>query len=113
MKSAIQQAAELYSSRGLNLSRDLEYFLKWGYVFVAPDRLMLAREIKKDDEGSSWVEPKTGDTWYVHFAVGDKCLKWFIDQAPYFRPWIAWKRGFKNGDNTLRFYDTNRLLSKI
>ena len=92
MKTAIQQAAELYGSHGLNLSGDLEYYLKYGYVFVTPDRLLMAREITKEGVGETWTPHGEGDCWYVRLAIGKGCLKWFINQAPYFRPWIAWQR---------------------
>ena len=113
MKTAIQQAAKLYEDKGLNLAKDLEYYLKYGYVFCTPDKLLLAREIKKDDNGESWVLPGTGDTWFVHFAIGKDSIKWFIDQAPSPRKWVAWARQFKMPARDIRYYDFQRLKLKF
>lgn len=113
MKTAIQQAAELYKDKGLNLAKDLEYYLKYGYVFCTPDKLLLAREIKRDDNGESWVPPGTGDTWFVHFAIGKDSIGWFIKQAPSPRKWVAWARQFKESPQDIRYYDFQRLKHKI
>ena len=113
MKTAIQEAAELYEANGLSLARDLEYYLKHGYVFCAPDRLLLAQEIKREDEGRSWTAPGTGDTWFVQLAVGKDCVSWFIQQAPYSRKWVAWFRQFKNPGGKLHFYDFEKLKRKL
>ena len=107
-KPAIQLAAEMYAERGLTLAHDLENYLKFGYVFCTPERIMLAREIKKDDEKQSWLAHGEGDTWMVHLAVGAD-INWFINQAPYAKKWVAWAREFKNSPKSMKFYDFNRI----
>lgn len=93
----------------MNLSEDLEYYLKFGYVFCTPERFLLAREMKREDDGESYVSPGQGDTWYVRMAVGEDSIKWFIERAPSHRKWVAWSRGFKTGINTIRYYDFEAL----
>ena len=95
------------------MSSDLEYYLKFGYVFCAPDRFLLAREIKREDGGKSYVPPGHGDCWYVHMAVGENSIPWFIKQAPYMRQWVGWARGFKRGNNTINYYSFERLKRKF
>lgn len=113
MKTAIQQAAELYEQNGLVLSRDLEYYLKFGYVFCTPERLLFAQEIKLADKGASWTNPGEGDTWFVQLAVGKNCIPWFINQAPYPRKWVAWFRQFKDPGGRLHFHDFEKLKRKF
>lgn len=113
MKTAIQIAAEIYSEAGLRLSDDLEYYLKFGYVFCTPGRFLMAREILREDRGESYVPPGEGNCWYVRMAVGEDCLAWFIKQAPYMRPWVGWARGFKRGNNNINFYSFEKLKRKF
>jgi hypothetical protein len=113
LKTAIQQAAEMYSAEGLKLSDDLEYYLKFGYVFCTPDKLLLAREISSHDDGASYVPYGQGDTWFVKMAVGKDCIKWFIEQTPSSRKWVAWARGFKSKDAKIKYYDFDKLYLRL
>lgn len=116
MNSAIQEAKKLYAKHGLDLNRDLSDYLDYGYVFVTPDRMMLARPVKMD-EPEEWLLPEeaiSGNNygWYVHLAVGEGCLKWFCEQMPYYLPHLLWRRDFKT-DGGYHIFVTDRFLSKI
>ena len=113
MKTAIQEAAELYQSKGLVLAQELENYLKFGYVFCTPERLLLANEAKRDGNCASWVAHGEGDCWHVKLAIGRGSVKWFLDKAPYPKKWVAWAREFKTDSRNLHFYDFNRLTHKL
>lgn len=103
--SAIDTAAAMYAKHGLCLEQDLADYLRHGYVCAGPDRLLLFKAI--DQSEADW-HPKNERAWYVHLAVGEGCLGWFRQQAPYRLPFLAWFRR-KDGKQTLRFYPTDRI----
>jgi len=113
VKSAIQEAAELYQSKGMNFALELENYLKFGYVFCTPERLLLANEAKREGNCASWVVDGQGDTWHVKLGIGRGCVEWFIRQAPHTKKWVAWAREFKTGNGALRFYDFEKLKLKV
>lgn len=114
MKTAIQQAAELYQKNGMNLSVELERYLKFGYVFVTPDRLLLARSLESSRGVDFWPEKSTdGDTWFVKLAVGQNCIPWFIQQIPFYKPYVAWGRDLVRNKKDLRIYATEKLLRRF
>lgn len=110
--TALLQAAAMYAGHGRALGVDLENYLRGGYVFCTPDRLLLAREIDLDRGLDHWCRAGTGNAWYVRLACGRDCLAWFLAQAPYERPNIAWHREF-NRPGGLRIYSTETLKRRI
>lgn len=113
MKTAIQQAAELYSAHGLILAKDLEHYLKYGYVFCTPDRLLLARSIDLEKGQDHWVsDQKEGSAWLVKLAIGRDCIPWFLQQIPFHKPFVAWGRDFLNRKANLHVYPIEKLLRR-
>ncbi len=102
--SAIAEAKELYAKHGLCFERDLCHYLQHGIVVAHPDRFLMAKPINKELGDDVW-NPEAKDTWYVHVAVGANCLKWFLEQAPYQLPFLAWRR-WKAKGNALKYYPT-------
>lgn len=96
--NAIQQTAQFYQGRGLNLAQELDWYLRHGHVFCSPDRVLMAREIRLDRGMNEWILDGSGDCWYVHWALGKGCMKWFTEQAPKPKEYVAWHR----------WQDTNR-----
>ncbi len=111
--SALSQAAEIYRAHGMDLPADLEHYLACGYVFSTPDRLLLARPLDLARGVDYWLaDPRAGDAWYVKLAVGSGCLGWFLQQAPFPKPFIAWARGFK-GTDRLHVYPFAQLQRRL
>jgi hypothetical protein len=103
---ALFTAKAMYEARGLNFEQDLGYYLTNGIVISQPDRFIMAKPIRKEVGEKDW-HPEHADSWYVHFAVGKDCLRWFLKQAPYRLPFLAWSRN-KGDEAKLRIYPTAR-----
>lgn len=118
MKTAIQISAEFFEARGASLAKELEYYIKYGYIFITPLQMMLAREINIDRGADEWVFNGSGNCWYVHWACGPGALDWFLRQAPHPKPYLAWRRWKKDTTDFphLRIYKwedvKNRLLKE-
>lgn len=114
--AAMPAALRLYQAHGLDLSRDLTNYATWGaFTLITPDRILLARPIRRDD-ATRWVLPgEPVDTWFVKLAIGKGCLRWFLDQRPYDLPWLAWGRDFRGRGEpgSLKFYPAARLTSAL
>jgi len=94
----------MYAKLGLDFERDLGFYLTNGVVFSLPDRFIMGKQIEKDKGDDQW-NPANPDCWYVHFAVGKNCLRWFVDQAPVKLPFLAWRR-LKGTKQAMRVYPT-------
>ncbi len=102
--NALYQAKKLYSKHGLSFERDLCHYLEHGIVVAHPDRFLMAKAINKDLGDDVW-NPEFVNSWYVQIAVGKDCLKWFLSQAPYQLPFVAWRR-WKAKGNPIKYYPT-------
>ena len=102
--NAISEAKALYMIRGLNFEERLGWYLMNGLVIVQPERFLMAKPIRSSVGDDDWNAPDA-DTWYVECAVGKGALEWFLCQAPYRLPKLAWRR-VKDKENRLKFYDT-------
>jgi hypothetical protein len=104
--TALLEAKQMYANLNLNFERDLGFYLTNGVVFSLPDRFLMAKTIAgSNDDG--W-NPANPTAWYVHVAVGKNCLRWFLDQAPFKLPHLAWRRLKNFPQNTLRIYPTEQ-----
>lgn len=112
--TAIAQAAKLYADHGLVLADDLTNYIKHGYVFITPDRVLLGRPISRECGPDHWLrDTDPADAWYVKLAVGKNSLRYFVAQIPYHLPFLAWRRNFKGDDDRLHIYPTERILNKL
>ena len=102
---AILEAKDLYRRYSLNFERDLGFYLMNGLVIARPDRFMMAKPIVADIGDECW-NPISPDCWYVHCAVGKGAVSWFLSQAPFRLPKIAFRR-FKDGHNKMKIYNTD------
>lgn len=107
----IEEAKSHYKSKGWSFEQDLGFYLCHGYVFSTPDRLLLAKPVRKDVGESDW-HPDSPDCWYVHYAAGKGVLSWFVAQAPYSLPFMGWMRN-KGCNDGFRAYPTNLLCAKL
>lgn len=103
--NAIAEAKALYMVRGLNFEERLGWYLMNGIVITRPDRFVMAKPIRSSVGDDDWQAGDAADCWYVECAVGKGCLEWFLLQAPYRLPRLAWRR-VKDKENRLKFYDT-------
>jgi hypothetical protein len=107
----IEEAKDYYKSKGWSFEQDLGFYLCQGYVFSTPNRLLLAKPVRKDVGESDW-HPEHPDCWYVHYAAGKDALSWFVAQAPYSLPFMGWMRN-KGSNDGFRAYPTNLLCAKL
>ncbi len=103
--TAIQEAKQMFEARGLNFEEQLGWYLMNGVVVSLPDRFLMAKPIRSWVGDDDWNHPDA-DCWYCHVAVGKNCLEWFLMQAPYRLPKLAWRR-VKDNANRLRCYNTS------
>ena len=108
----IEQAKAHYVKHGLNFEQDLGYYLVNAYVVAAPDRFMMFKPVRAEIGEADWF-PAQPDAWYVHYAAGKRCLEWFLGQAPFFLPKIAWMRDKGLKAQRLAVYDTVRLYDRL
>lgn len=77
------------------MQADIEYYLRNGYVFTAPEYFVMGRQIHGG--------------WYVHAAVGVGAIEKLLQHLPYYLPYIGWER---HGSAT-RWYHTEKLSKKL
>ena len=103
--TALLEAKQIYAKLGLDFERDLGFYLTNGFVISMPDRFIMAKPIVKEHGDDPWNEANP-NAWYLHFAVGKNCLRWFFDQAPIKLPFLAWRR-LKGSKQSIRIYSTD------
>lgn len=94
----------MFEEHGQNFEEQLGWYLTHGVVVCTPDRFIMAKPIRSWIGYNDWDAPDA-DCWYVHCAVGKGCLEWYLLQAPYRLPKLAWKR-IGDPDNRLKCYNT-------
>lgn len=110
--TAIQQAAALYSKAGGVLASDLMQYLKYGYVDVAPDRLILFRPYSRAQGVDHWLtDHGQADAWYVALAVGQGGLRNFVRLMPYRLPYVSWRRTFKTSRGDVHEYPVEKIFN--
>lgn len=110
--TAIEEAAKLYEANGLTLSTDLENYIKYGYVFITPERVLFGRPVLRSAGVGHWLQDTSkADAWFIKLAVGKGGLQFFHKHMPYFLPFIAWQRNFKGDMRDLHIYSTDRLTN--
>jgi len=99
----IYEAKKISAEAGENFEKELTKHLIYGVVVSLPDRFIMGRAMQIE-LGPDIIDPVKPDCWFVHCAVGQNCLRWFVDQAPFKLPYIAWRR---NNDQSgkLRVYN--------
>lgn len=101
--NAVFQAKQMFLENGLNFEEQLGWYLANGVVVSNKDKFLMAKPISLQDGDDSWSSSKP-DCWYIHCAIGVQSLKWFMQQAPYALPKLAWRR-IKDKNNALRVYN--------
>ena len=107
--SALLAARSLFENHGQNFEEQLGWYLGRGVVISLPDRFIMAKPINASRGDDEW-DVRDADAWYVHVAVGANCLGWFMRQAPFRLPLLAWRRR-KDPKNRLRVYPSARFSS--
>lgn len=96
--SIYEQLETLYDKSGYekgSLQKDIEYYLRVGYIFSTPESFVMGRQI---DAG-----------WYIHAAVGVGAVESFLRYMPYYLPYVGWER---RGGKT-KWYPTDKLKRKL
>lgn len=106
--SALLAARSLFANSKQDFETQLGWYLQHGVVISTPDRFLMAKPIHAARGDDEWAV-KDADAWYVHVAVGHGCLRWWLQQAPYSLPKLAWRR-MKDPANSLRVYPTESFL---
>lgn len=100
----IYEAKQMFAEHGLNFEEQLSWYLTNGVVISREDVFLMAKPIDLAKGDDSWC-PEKPDCWYVHCAVGKRSPRWFLEQAPYSLPYLAWRR-IRDSKNDLRVYNT-------
>ena len=100
-----------YATSGKDFEQELAWHLQYGCVFATPDRFIMGHAIHTDHP-QVWPVAAP-NAWYVTYATGRGCLTWFINQAPYPLPFIAWRRNKGDAINNLKVYATEQLTNKL
>lgn len=103
--TAIQEAKAMHEELGLNFETILGWYLMNGVVISTPDRFLMAKAIRSSVGDDDWNHPDA-DCWYVACAVGKGSLEWFLLQAPYRLPKVAWRR-LNDPSNRLKCYNVD------
>jgi len=103
--NAIVEAKKMFVEKNLNFEEQLSWYLLHGVVISQPYQFLMAKPIRAGVGDDDWF-PDKPDCWYIHCAVGKNSFQWFLSQAPYNLPKLAWRR-VKDGENRLRVYNTN------
>lgn len=106
--NALIEAKSLYEKSELNFEADLGLYLANGYVISSPERFIMFKPISKSIGDSAWnvTDP---DCWYVHCAVGSGLWN-LVKEMPYYLPFTAWRRSWKQKVSRVRFYSTDRII---
>lgn len=112
MEHALDIAKRMYDKAGMSLEVDIAHYLRHGYVFSAPDKLLLGAPMSTDHP-ERIAKPGEADAWYVRLAVGKGAMRWFIENMPWYLPKVAWHRDFKKPTGILHVWSTDIVCSKI
>jgi len=112
--NAYEEADKLYRSQGRNFSQVLIDYIRFGYLFIQPDRLLIGRPIIGERINDWLTREQFGeaDTWFVHLAIGRNNLPWFLGSMPFYLPNLCWQRDFKAGARLHRI-KTDSLAAKL
>lgn len=89
----------LYENTDRNFITDLEWHIKYGYIFSGPDYFLMVADLEER-------------AWFVHLAIGSCGLAKFISLMPHYRPLIGWSRD-PSGVGEIRWYSTDRFVKHI
>jgi len=95
--NVLEQATQAYETTGGAFDRDVAaYACHGGYVFLAPDHILLSKPVRRDggDPSGQW-NVEGADAWFVKFAAGDGRVRKFIELMPFPLPWVGWARETK------------------
>lgn len=109
---AIDHAAKFYTDNGMDLVKDISYYMQFGEVVCTSDRFLLAKAARHDDP-MAYCSLSDADAWFVHFAYGKNCLRRFVEEAPKKLPFLCWHRikdCVENKSQRLHVIKTDRFL---
>jgi len=96
--SVVEIAKSLYERKGEgNFEEDVLLYAKEHYIFSSPSCIIMAR----------CEETR----WFIHLAVGDGCLSYFLHIMPVWKPFVAWCRGLRN--DRVKHYQTDKLIKLL
>lgn len=87
-KVLFDEAVRLYAEKSLDFEEVYIQYSRFGYVYASPECIILA-------------EPQ-GDTWFIQFVIGTNGLKRFLELMPYELPYVAWEKGLKKKNRTVK-----------
>lgn len=96
--SAYEAAKQFYAKYpSESLDRDILLYSREQWIVCTPRFIIMARDI--------------GDTWHVHFAIGEGSLAYFLRCMPHYLPKISFMRPEKG--KKLKIHSTDKLLKKL
>lgn len=94
IRSPAYRAQLMYDQMGWDFEHEVRYFINTGYLFSTPEYFIMGSRLK--------------DAWFIQMAVGEGCMKKFMELMLFRLPYIKWCRFFK-GDKRVRCFKTEQL----
>jgi hypothetical protein len=108
----LERVRGLYEECEIDMFEDISTYLTYGYIHKTPTSFILAKPVDKDSEFS--LNEQWGVTnpnaWFIHMAVGEECIKEWINLMPFKLPFVGWAR--ENKKRPIKFYDLNKILRR-
>jgi hypothetical protein len=105
----MERVSGLYEECGMDMFSDISTYLTYGYMHKTPTSFILAKTVDKDSDtppAEQWGTLKP-NAWFVHMAVGEECVKHWINLMPFKLPYVGWAR--QNKKRPIKFYDLNKI----
>jgi len=113
--SKIQEALTFYAKIDRDFYKDLSIYIQHGFIYSDPDCIALAKPVKMmdGDPTNKWINVRNdkADAWYIHFALGEGCIKKMCDRIPFTLPYIGFGRVLKN--KKIKYYKSKNFFRRI
>ena len=110
--SILAKVKDLYEECSMDMFKDISVYMNYGYVHKTPTSFILAKTVDKDSNtppAEQW-NVSNPNAWFVHMALGEDCIPYWINLMPYKLPYVGWAR--ENKKKPIRFYDLNKIIRR-
>jgi len=111
--SALERAADFYTSKGGDFKKAMSYHLMYGSVYSDFDTFGMIRPCI-ESEPFKHVTASDANAWYVEFAFGKHSLRKMISIIRAIDPSVK-RFGFSrtNKESDIRFFDIEKFMRKV
>ncbi len=110
--SILKEVKDLYDECSMDMFKDISVYLTHGYVHKTPKSFILAKTINKDIDtppAEQWDTPNP-NAWFVHMAVGQGAISYWINLMPFTMPYVGWAR--ENKKKPIKFYTLDTIIRR-